>query len=133
MFVAFAVVARKIASVPSNRTYSLNILKNQLWKRLLTYDRLIDSSNIMFRRIGGHTLRFACRRPVSRQKLPSRKFSVQTSSDASATSPASSLGGITVELDHIAPRFEVPASQITILDSPSSFYETLKVNLSLPF
>ncbi|KAL2219863.1 phosphatidylglycerolphosphate synthase [Thermoascus aurantiacus ATCC 26904] len=80
----------------------------------------------MFRRIGGHTLRFACRRPVSRQKLPSRKFSVQTSSDASATSPASSLGGITVELDHIAPRFEVPASQITILDSPSSFYETLK-------
>jgi CDP-diacylglycerol--glycerol-3-phosphate 3-phosphatidyltransferase len=34
--------------------------------------------------------------------------------------------GITIELDRIAPRFEVPASQITILDSPANFYSTLK-------
>ena len=45
----------------------------------------------------------------------------------STASSASPLGTVAVELDRIAPRFEIPASQITILDSPSSFYSTLKV------
>ncbi|KAI5304901.1 CDP-diacylglycerol--glycerol-3-phosphate 3-phosphatidyltransferase [Ascosphaera pollenicola] len=36
------------------------------------------------------------------------------------------MGALTVELDQIAPRFEVPACQITILDSPAQFYQTLK-------
>lgn len=45
---------------------------------------------------------------------------------ASTASSASPLGTVAVELDRIAPRFEIPASQITILDSPSSFYSTLK-------
>lgn len=82
----------------------------------------------MFRRIGGHCFRCATRRSVTaRGKLTGRKFSAYTSSNAAAPSTASPLGGITVELDRIAPRFEVSASQITILDSPSSFYQTLKV------
>lgn len=45
-----------------------------------------------------------------------------------ALSPATHpLAGVTSELDHIAPRFEVDPSQIEILDSPIVFYETLKV------
>ncbi|KAL1968972.1 hypothetical protein VTN77DRAFT_806 [Rasamsonia byssochlamydoides] len=80
----------------------------------------------MLKRVGEHTFRCTWQRPVIRRKLSVRKFSVYTSSNASAASATSSLGGLTVELDRIAPRFEVPASKITILDSPSSFYETLK-------
>lgn len=82
---------------------------------------------VMFGRIGGQALRCAARRPVARGKLSGRRFSGQTATNAAPTSSPSPLGGITVELDRIAPRFEVPASQITILDSPASFYSTLKV------
>ncbi|KAJ9257016.1 hypothetical protein DTO195F2_5695 [Paecilomyces variotii] len=82
---------------------------------------------MMLCRIGGHSLRCSARRSVAtRGKLAGRKFSVYTSSNAAIPSTASPLGGLTVELDRIAPRFEVSASQITILDSPSSFYQTLK-------
>ncbi|QKX60914.1 uncharacterized protein TRUGW13939_08060 [Talaromyces rugulosus] len=81
----------------------------------------------MFKRAGAYTVRCTCKRPVTvRKQFAVRRFSVNTSSNASAVSPASPLGGLTVELDHIAPRFEVPASEITILESPSAFYETLK-------
>ncbi|KAI5282426.1 CDP-diacylglycerol--glycerol-3-phosphate 3-phosphatidyltransferase, partial [Ascosphaera aggregata] len=45
---------------------------------------------------------------------------------ASTYSASTPLGAITVELDQIAPRFEVSVSQITILDSPALFYQTLK-------
>lgn len=45
-----------------------------------------------------------------------------------ATSPtASMLGTLTGELDKLAPRFEVHASQIQILQAPGEFYKTLKV------
>lgn len=37
------------------------------------------------------------------------------------------LGTLTGELDKLAPRFEVNASQIRILRAPGEFYETLKV------
>ncbi|RVX71505.1 hypothetical protein B0A52_05077 [Exophiala mesophila] len=47
-----------------------------------------------------------------------------------ALSPATHpLAGVTSELDHIAPRFEVDPSQIEILDSPVVFYETLKAKI----
>ncbi|KAL9624614.1 MAG: hypothetical protein Q9160_001279 [Pyrenula sp. 1 TL-2023] len=36
---------------------------------------------------------------------------------------------LTTELDRIAPRFDIDASQIDVLDSPSSFYETLKTKI----
>lgn len=82
----------------------------------------------MFGRIGGQALRCAVRRPVTRQKICDRRFSAHTSYNAAPTStPSSALGSITVELDRIAPRFEIPASQVTILDSPANFYSTLKV------
>jgi CDP-diacylglycerol--glycerol-3-phosphate 3-phosphatidyltransferase len=79
----------------------------------------------MFGRIGGQALRCAAR-PVVRRQPPVRRFSAQAANAASASAP-SPLVGITIELDRIAPRFEVPASQITILDSPANFYSTLKV------
>ncbi|KAH0559512.1 hypothetical protein GP486_003969, partial [Trichoglossum hirsutum] len=36
------------------------------------------------------------------------------------------LGGLTSELDRIAPRFDIHASQVQILQSPTEFYDTLK-------
>ncbi|RHZ62333.1 hypothetical protein CDV55_102879 [Aspergillus turcosus] len=81
----------------------------------------------MFQRIGGNALRCAGRRPIARRRLYDRRFSAYTT-NASTVAPsiASPLGTITVELDRVAPRFEVPASKVTILDSPASFYSTLK-------
>jgi hypothetical protein len=81
----------------------------------------------MFKRVGEHAVRCSCKRPVVRRQIATRRFSVYNNPNASVASTASPLGGLTTELDRIAPRFEVPASRITILDSPSSFYETLKV------
>ncbi|RAL05556.1 CDP-diacylglycerol--glycerol-3-phosphate 3-phosphatidyltransferase [Aspergillus ibericus CBS 121593] len=84
----------------------------------------------MFGRVGGNALRCAARRPAARRALLfERKFSASTahaSTSSTAASAASPLGSITTELDRISPCFEVPASRITILDSPSSFYNTLK-------
>lgn len=88
----------------------------------------------MFRRIEGHALRCAGHgKPVARRKFPVRRFSAYSSSStgsngtpATSTS-ASPLGSVSVELDRIAPRFEINASQVMILDSPASFYGTLKV------
>ncbi|KAJ5663411.1 CDP-diacylglycerol--glycerol-3-phosphate 3-phosphatidyltransferase [Penicillium longicatenatum] len=79
----------------------------------------------MFGRIGGQALRCATRRPIARRNLPGRKFS-HAAANASAAPAPSPLGGITVELDRIAPRFEISASQVTILNSPAQFYSTLK-------
>ncbi|KAJ5702394.1 CDP-diacylglycerol--glycerol-3-phosphate 3-phosphatidyltransferase [Penicillium malachiteum] len=80
----------------------------------------------MFGRIGGQALRCASRRPAVRRKLCGRKFSAQSAANAPAASGSSPLGAITVELDRIAPRFEISASQVKILDSPANFYSTLK-------
>lgn len=88
-----------------------------------------DAPLAMFGRIGGQAVRCAARRPVVRRKLCERRFSAHTGANAAPTSTPSPLGAITVELDRIAPRFEVPASKITILDSPASFYSTLKVRI----
>jgi len=37
------------------------------------------------------------------------------------------LGGLVDELDKIAPRFEIDAQQVTILQEPKDFYNQLKV------
>ena len=42
-------------------------------------------------------------------------------------SQASMLATITTDLDRIAPRFEMQPDQITIIQTPAEFYETLKV------
>jgi hypothetical protein len=42
-------------------------------------------------------------------------------------SQASMLATITTDLDNIAPRFEIQPEQITIIKTPTDFYETLKV------
>ncbi|PLB33817.1 CDP-diacylglycerol--glycerol-3-phosphate 3-phosphatidyltransferase [Aspergillus candidus] len=83
----------------------------------------------MFGRIGGQSLRCAVRRPWARRRLCNceRKFSAHHPGPSmAASSGVSSLGAIRTELDRISPCFEVPASNIIILDSPASFYETLK-------
>lgn len=89
-----------------------------------------SASLAMFGRIGGQALRCAARRPGPTRKVCGRRFSAHTGANAASTTTPSPLGAITVELDRIAPRFEIPASQITILDSPANFYSTLKVRNS---
>jgi len=37
------------------------------------------------------------------------------------------LATITTDLDQIAPRFEMQPEQITVIQTPAEFYETLKV------
>lgn len=87
----------------------------------------------MLKRVGEQTLRRTWRQQqrVVRRELLVRRFTASSAGagakTSTATSAASPLGGLTVELDRIAPRFEVPASNITVLEGPSSFYETLKV------
>jgi CDP-diacylglycerol---glycerol-3-phosphate 3-phosphatidyltransferase len=86
----------------------------------------------MFSRAGGLILQCSSRRQVFiRKEFSAHKFSTYNSAKAAATSISSPLGGLTIELDRIAPRFEVSASQITVIDSPAAFYETLKVRVTL--
>ncbi|EEP79512.1 conserved hypothetical protein [Uncinocarpus reesii 1704] len=83
----------------------------------------------MFSRIGGRCLP-CCRRRGIQVSIRVRKFTSNPSAAATAASHAASssspLGALTVELDRIAPRFEIQAAHIKILDSPDSFYQTLK-------
>ncbi|WEW56599.1 CDP-diacylglycerol--glycerol-3-phosphate 3-phosphatidyltransferase [Emydomyces testavorans] len=82
----------------------------------------------MFSRVGGRCLP-CCRRRAVQVSIRVRKFTSNTNTAAATASYAGSsspLGALTVELDRIAPRFEIHASHITIIDSPSSFYKTLK-------
>jgi hypothetical protein len=81
----------------------------------------------MLRRIGGPALKYTWQRPLIRTKLSVRKISTSAGPNGTEASAMALLGGLTVELDRIAPGFEVPASKIRILDSPSSFYRVLKV------
>jgi len=66
-------------------------------------------------------VRTATRRHVSTSSVPV---------PASVAAKAHPWAGVTSQIDNVAPRFEVDASQIEIIDSPTAFYETLKVNPS---
>ncbi|EEH06145.1 CDP-diacylglycerol-glycerol-3-phosphate 3-phosphatidyltransferase [Histoplasma capsulatum G186AR] len=80
----------------------------------------------MIKHIGLQTLRSSCRRTSITPWRSVRKFASHPYQTQSTSSPASPLGVITAELDNIAPRFEIQPSQISILDSPANFYDTLK-------
>jgi CDP-diacylglycerol--glycerol-3-phosphate 3-phosphatidyltransferase len=73
-------------------------------------------------------------RVASRPIKTARRYSTSNASMASSTpqSQASMLATITIDLDKIAPRFEIQPDQITIIQTPSEFYETLKVGLQIP-
>lgn len=78
------------------------------------------------RRFGGQALRTPSQRsPAWKPRV--RQFSSPSSTMTASPSPASALGGLTAELDKIAPRFEIHGSQIQVLKSPGAFYTTLKV------
>ncbi|KAI4135025.1 MAG: hypothetical protein LQ347_001029 [Umbilicaria vellea] len=81
---------------------------------------------MLVRRITTCPLRVYNKRPFS-WRLRQRQYStsVPGASQHHATN-VSILGGITTELDRIAPRFEIRAEQIQVLEGPSEFYETLK-------
>lgn len=88
------------------------------------------------------SLRVACG-PCSRrglktgslsQNIVRRRYSHSfTPAGNNPTSPVAALGGLSNELDRLSPRFDINASQLTILKDPSEFYETLKVGLVFCF
>lgn len=88
------------------------------------------------RSVGGRILRncscTARRTPVTptfkaitRRRFTSSTIPVQDAALSPATHP---LAGVASQLDQVAPRFEIDPSEIEILDSPTAFYETLKVS-----
>ncbi|EER27254.1 CDP-diacylglycerol--serine O-phosphatidyltransferase, putative [Coccidioides posadasii C735 delta SOWgp] len=83
----------------------------------------------MFSRIGGRCLP-CCRRRALQVSVRVRKFTSNPGAAAAASAnhaaSTSPLGALTVELDRISPRFEIHASHIRIIESPESFYKTLK-------
>ncbi|KZF19172.1 CDP-diacylglycerol-glycerol-3-phosphate 3-phosphatidyltransferase [Xylona heveae TC161] len=80
-----------------------------------------------------------CRRqpvPLSGiRRVGCRRFSSATSANSgphnpvASSSPPNVLAGLTSELDRIAPRFDIEASQVQIIRTPSQFYETLKTKI----
>lgn len=91
--------------------------------------------------IGGRVIRncgcAAARRHPSSSIQATRAFarrrftSSATAAHDAAVSPITHpLAGVASQLDQVAPRFEIDPAQIQILDSPTVFYETLKVRLS---
>lgn len=85
------------------------------------------------------SLRVGCRRAFRRgiqanafsQRITRRRYSNASPTPttvSNASSPVAALGGLTNELDRLSPRFDIDASQITILKDPSEFFETLKAS-----
>lgn len=64
-----------------------------------------------------------CRRSFSFSSVPPPP-------PASATSPSTSLlAALTTELDKLAPRFEIDPKAITVIRTPTEFYETIKAKI----
>lgn len=60
--------------------------------------------------------------------VPKRFSSTSTAASSHGLAPtAHPLAGVASQLDHVAPRFEIDPDNIEILESPTAFYETLKV------
>ncbi|KAI9710794.1 MAG: hypothetical protein M1812_007342 [Candelaria pacifica] len=81
----------------------------------------------MLRRVAGCS--FLPYRTPQIHRIGCRRFST-SGSTPSPSSNLSILGGLTNELDRIAPRFEIHGSQIQVLRTPNEFYETLKAKIS---
>lgn len=104
--------------------------------RVLVYIEVLPKAQMFAR-----TVLSSCRRctrqgtKASRalKNAPRRRYSDASPSSAAATdvqSPIAALGSLTSELDKLSPRFDIDASQYQILQSPTEFFETLKVNMS---
>lgn len=85
---------------------------------------------MLARNVGARALRqCASKTRIPTARVPVRRFSASSSapSNAAPTPTAHPLAGVATQLDHVAPRFEIDPSEIEIIDSPTAFYETLKV------
>ncbi|KAA6411892.1 MAG: CDP-diacylglycerol-glycerol-3-phosphate 3-phosphatidyltransferase [Lasallia pustulata] len=81
---------------------------------------------MLVRRITTCPLRAYTKRSLTWRPRPRRYTTSVPGASQQPASNASILGGLTTELDRVAPRFEIRAEQIQVLESPSEFYETLK-------
>ncbi|EXJ79953.1 phosphatidylserine synthase [Capronia epimyces CBS 606.96] len=90
---------------------------------------------MLARSIGVRVLRNCARgrriSPPPAARTVTRRFSSSSTTAAHHGPPptAHPLAGVTSQLDHVAPRFEIDPDQIEILESPTAFYETLKAKI----
>lgn len=68
--------------------------------------------------------------PAPIQTTSRPKSSLQARTSTARTPTGHPLARVTAQLDSIVPHFEIDPDDIQILDSPTTFYETLKVGLA---
>lgn len=84
---------------------------------------------MLARNVGARALRHyaSLTRPQAvRIRTPHRRMSSTSTVQSAVGGKAHPLAGVASQVDEIAPRFEVDASQIEIIDSPAAFFETVK-------
>lgn len=85
-------------------------------------------SLMMIARSAGFQVVRHCARKPTLSKTTIRRFtSPATTTTSTTAASAHPLAAVTAQLDRVSPRFELEASAISILDSPTAFYKTLKV------
>ena len=72
--------------------------------------------------------------PFSKRRFPYRpRYRLQSTSSRVASPQSSThtspLAGLTTDLDRLAPRIDINADQIDVLEGPKEFYETLKAKI----
>ena len=86
-------------------------------------------SALLAQRVAPHPLRRSFLQHYQRHPIRHRPLSSSASSAAAATPPPAApspvLTSLTAELDRLAPRIDLHASQISILDTPAAFHATL--------
>lgn len=109
------------SKLPMRPVYRASSKPNMIIRGLLR----VQGSKIALRRsIPPRTRPAQCARRYSSTSAPSM-------GSPAPQSHASMLATITTDLDKIAPHFEIQPEQIEILKTPTEFYETLKVSLTL--
>ena len=82
---------------------------------------------MLVRHIAKCSLRRSYVKQSSKWFLPRRQMlSMASETAAQQIANASILAGVTTELDRLAPRIDVKADQVNIIEGPAEFYETLK-------
>ena len=64
--------------------------------------------------------------PIRHRQLSSASSSQAAAIQPTTTTATAALAGLTTELDKLAPRIDIRADQVTVIESPAEFYATLK-------
>lgn len=93
---------------------------------------LASSSRTCLRCIARRSLRANVNLKVTRSYAQAAGAKTTTAITSPVEPSAQAIKALTTELDKTIPRFDIEASQIRILETPTEFYETLKVRSRPP-